>query len=345
MSVAVKSPIVEEPAEIIGNAPATILEASFGTAEVAPLEWPASVTSQVVWPYAVAFAAIHLAACLAFVPWLFSWFGLALLLVMHYLCATIGTSVCYHRMLAHRSFKSPKWLEYLFTTFAVCSLQDSPVRWVAIHRRHHHHTDAQDDPHSPLVSFMWGHFEWLLRRNEAIYTAGFYDKYARDLLRDPFYFFLERNMMWFWVYVAHAVLIFLLGFGVGCLWTYDGLDAVASGLRLGASSLVWGVAVRTLYGWHSTWAVNSVGHLWGYRNYETDDNSRNQALLGILASGEGWHNNHHADPRCARIGHRWWEIDFGWWTIALLERVGLAAEVVAEPRTKEPAEKIVPADS
>jgi fatty-acid desaturase len=256
-----------------------------------------------------------------------------MLFVTHYLTATIGSSVCFHRMLSHRSFRSPKWLEHVFATFGVCSLQDSPIRWVAIHRRHHQYTDEREDPHSPLVSFLWGHVGWVVLKNNAISSASFYDKYARDLLRDPYYFFLERNRRWFWVYMAHALLIGLIGFGVGCVWTFDGMSTWASGLRMSASVLVWAVALRTIVGWHSTWAVNSLCHMWGYRNYSTTDHSTNSFMMGILASGEGWHNNHHADPHCAKIGHRWWEIDLGWWTIALLSKVGLATEVVAEPRT------------
>ena len=91
---------------------------------------------------------------------------------------------------------------------------------------------------------------------------------------------------------------------------------------------MWGVFVRTVLVWHITWSVNSVTHLWGYRNYETDDDSRNNWLVGLISNGEGWHNNHHADPRSAAHGHRWWEFDVTWLTIQFLERIGLATHVV-----------------
>jgi stearoyl-CoA desaturase (delta-9 desaturase) len=97
--------------------------------------------------------------------------------------------------------------------------------------------------------------------------------------------------------------------------------------RFGFSLLVWGIFVRTVVHWHLTWAVNSVSHLWGYRNYETPDNSRNNIILGVLANGEGWHNNHHADPRSARHGHKFWELDVAWLTIRLLMVLGLATNV------------------
>ena len=91
---------------------------------------------------------------------------------------------------------------------------------------------------------------------------------------------------------------------------------------------MFGVFVRTVLVWHITWAVNSVTHLWGYRSYETDEDSRNNFVVGMISNGEGWHNNHHADPRSARHGHRWWEMDNTWLTIRFLERIGLATDVV-----------------
>ena len=104
--------------------------------------------------------------------------------------------------------------------------------------------------------------------------------------------------------------------------------SVAQALQFGLSLLVWGVFVRTVLVWHSTWAVNSVAHIWGYRNYETDESSRNNAIVAILSNGEGWHNNHHAYPRSARHGHKWWELDVTWLTIKLLARLGLARRVM-----------------
>ena len=138
----------EAPAEMPGNRPAKILGKPAGDAAgPQKLDYPATLTSQVNWGYVFWFALIHLVACGAVLPWLFSWVGLGLLLVAHYLCATIGISVCYNRMLAQRAFKAPKWLEHMFVTFAVCNLQDSPSRWVGVHRRHHQFTYEQEDPH------------------------------------------------------------------------------------------------------------------------------------------------------------------------------------------------------
>ena len=267
-------------------------------------------------------ALYHLVALLAFVPWFFSWSGVALSFISLYCLSTLGINLCYHRLLTHQGLIVPKWLEHTFAIFGVCCLQDTPARWVAIHRMHHKHTDVQPDPHSPLVTFLWGHMGWLFVENRELSKLTTYERYARDILRDPFYLRLERNLNWVWIHLAHVALIFLSGLAVGWpLWGYW------AGVQFGLSWLVWGVAVRTVYAWHVTWSVNSVTHLWGYRNYETDENSRNNWLIALATNGEGWHNNHHADQRSARHGHRWWELDVTWWTIRALKAVGLAHEI------------------
>ena len=97
-------------------------------------------------------------------------------------------------------------------------------------------------------------------------------------------------------------------------------------VQFGASLLIWGVFVRTVVVWHQTWAVNSISHLWGYRNYATDEESRNNLFVGIVSNGEGWHNNHHADPRSSKHGHRWWELDTTYLSIRLLVMLGLARD-------------------
>ena len=131
------------------------------------------------------------------------------------------------------------------------------------------------------------------------------------------------------IYLVQALLFFVAGLAVG--WTTTGV--FLKGLQFGLSLLVWGVFVRTVASWHITWSVNSVTHLWGYRNYATADNSRNNWLVGLLAHGEGWHNNHHAQPRAAAHGHKWWEFDQTYLTIRLLEAVGLVKDVV-RPRSQ-----------
>jgi fatty-acid desaturase len=271
----------------------------------------------------------HLLALFACVPWLFSWSGLAWAIAGTYLFGGLGISVGYHRLLTHRSFACVRWLEHGLSILGVCCWQGSPMNWVAMHRMHHHHSDEPGDPHSPRHSFFWSHMGWFLIYDPAIYNLATYDRYARDLFQDRFYKWLERPRVWKTIHALQWA-AFLIGGGlVGGVSTASVWGAV----QLGLSWLVWGVLVRTLIVWHSTWAINSVTHLWGYRNFNTDDDSRNNWVLGYL-NGEGWHNNHHAEPRSAAYGQRWWELDVYYLVIRALERVGLVWDVVT-PRRRQ----------
>ena len=149
------------------------------------------------------------------------------------------------------------------------------------------------------------------------------ERYAGDLLRDPFYVALHRKNGWVKVGLAVWLALFAIGFGAALLRH----SPLGEALQMGASLFIWGGPLRTVVVWHATWSVNSLAHVWGYRNYATNDNSRNNALVALLAAGEGWHNNHHADPNSARHGHYWWELDLTWWTIAALAAIGLASNV------------------
>jgi stearoyl-CoA desaturase (delta-9 desaturase) len=279
---------------------------------------------EILWVYLLSVTAIHVLALLAFVPWLFSWFGLALALCGIYVFGTLGINTCYHRLLTHRSFECPLWLEHSLAVIGVCCLQDSPIRWVAIHRAHHQHSDTQPDPHSPLVTFFWSHCGWLFADNPSLNQLAFYDRYARDLVKDRFYVRIERRLGWVWINLAQWGVFYALGMLVGLVAS----GTLAAGVQMGLSALVWGVFVRTVLVWHITWSVNSLTHMWGYRNYETDENSRNNWFVGFVSNGEGWHNNHHADPSSARHGHKWWEFDVTYITIDILRRVGLAWNVL-----------------
>src|SRR5262245_30490129 len=132
----------------------------------ATLAYPGGVVPRrIEWIYAIPVVAYHLIALLAFVPWFFSWTGVVLAVLGLYVFGTLGINLCYHRLLAHRGLVVPKWLEHTFAILGVCCVQDTPARWVAVHRRHHQHADEQDDPHSPLVNFFWGHMGWVLVEN------------------------------------------------------------------------------------------------------------------------------------------------------------------------------------
>jgi fatty-acid desaturase len=301
----------------------------------APYKLATPTTSQprrVAWIDAIGLALVHVLALLAFVPWFFSWTGVIVAFVGLYVFGTLGISLGFHRLLTHRAFVCPKWLEHTFAFLGLCCLQDTPARWVAIHRQHHHHADDQPDPHSPLVHFLWAHIGWMVVRNKDTTRLRVVSRYARDILRDPFYARFEQNFVWVWWVLLSWFGFFAAGFLASLLSGGSAMDA----LQFGLSLLVWGVFVRTVLVWHVTWSVNSATHLWGYRNYDTDDSSRNNVFVGIISNGEGWHNNHHAYPTSARHGHLWWEFDLTWQAIRLLAALGLVRDVITPASTALP---------
>jgi len=270
------------------------------------------------------FLSVHIIAGLAAFSWFFSWTGVALFTVGILLFGVLGINLCYHRLLTHRSFSCPLWLEHTLAIFAVCSMQDSPPHWVAVHRRHHQCADEEADPHSPLAGFFWAHMGWLLVKREDMARRPLIERYARDILRDPLYAWTEWHSNWIRIGLAAWLAFFAVGFGVVALSGGGFWDAAQFGISL----FVWAGALRIVVVWHYTWSVNSITHFWGYRNYETPDVSRNNIFIGLIAGGEGWHNNHHADSRSARHGHKWWEFDLTWMAIRLFMLLGLAKNVV-----------------
>ena len=284
-------------------------------------------TYQINWVNVIGISFYHLVALLAFLPYFFSWTSLLLALVAVVVFNTFGINIFYHRFLTHKGFRCRKWAEYTMAVLAVCCFQDSPARWVAVHRRHHEHSDDEFDPHSPIRSFLWAHVGWILVNSPELSRYEIYGRYAKDILREPFYRKLEKQRIYLGIIYAHWIAFFVAGALAG--WFLHG--TLAGTFYLGASFLIWGVFVRTVIGWHITWAVNSVAHVWGYQNYDTDENSRNNILVGLLSNGEGWHNNHHADPRSARHCHRWWELDMTYIAIRMLGVMGIVWNIV-EPK-------------
>jgi len=261
---------------------------------------------------------IHLLALMAFDLDYFSVSGLLVGIVMYFVAGMVGVTVSYHRLLTQRSFQTYKPVEY-FLTFCACqALQSGPIEWVAMHRIHHKESDEEPDPHSPLVNFLWAHAGWLFVSLPDAHTYQEYSRFAKDLHRDKWQRFFD--MFFFPIYVLTAVVIYFAG------EVYGGL---------GMSWLVWGVFVRTVVLWHCTWAVNSVTHTFGYRNYNTDEESTNNWLVAIFSFGEGWHNNHHADQRSAAHGQRWFEVDITYRLIKIMELMGLVWGV------REPSQRIV----
>ncbi len=267
---------------------------------------------QVDWPVVLGIGAMHL-GCLA-APLYFSWSALGLAVLLYWLTGAIGITLCYHRLLTHRSFKTPKWFEYFLTMIACLAWQGGPIQWVGVHRLHHQHADDELDPHTPKHGFTWAHALWCMHK-QADGRNG--HEAAKDLLRDPGMRLLNK---FFWV--PQIVLLFLIY--AGGQWAASAWGWETSGL----SWLLWAVCVRTVVVYHATWFVNSASHTWGYRNYETDDISTNLWWVALLSFGEGWHNNHHAVQRSAAHGLRWYEFDMTYWVIRFLGLVGLARDIV-----------------
>jgi fatty-acid desaturase len=260
----------------------------------------------IAWPQVLWIGGLHLGSLLAFVPAYYSRSGLAACMALHWLTGSLGICMTYHRLLTHRSFATrPRWLEYPMTVLGCCASEGGAIGWVADHRLHHAHADDDQDVHSPLRGFAWAHLLWWVVPSRAtIHTPAYYARWAPDLACDPIHARLDR---WHFVFPA------LLGLG---------LYAVG-----GMPWLVWGCFVRSVLLLHTTWLVNSAAHLWGSRPYATRDGSRNLWWVGLLAFGEGWHNNHHAFPTSARHGLRLWQFDATYTAIRLMTKLKLAGSV------------------
>ncbi len=252
-------------------------------------------------------SSIHVGA--VFAPFAFSWSALVVALVV-YLLAGLGVTMGYHRLLTHRSFQTPKLVEYILTALGSLANQGGPLQWVAVHRVHHRHSDEEGDPHSPRDGVWWAHMLWWMPYVPALDDAVRYQKYVLDLSKDRMHRLFDRY------YILLTLLLAGLLYGLGEAWGGVGL-----------SWLVWGIFVRTTLQYHATYLVNSATHMWGYQSHKTKDRSTNLWWVALLTLGEGWHNNHHAFPRSARHGLRWWEIDVTYLLIRLMSFVALAREI------------------
>ncbi len=261
------------------------------------------------WTNVFFFGSIHAVALLA--PWFFSWSALGAMVLLHWLFGGIGICLGYHRLLTHRSFQVPKWLEYSIAVLGALAMQGGPVFWVGGHRQHHLHTEDWDkDPYSAKRGFWWSHMLWIFYPSAESFDPNLYRRWAPDLAKDAFYRWLDKYFLLLQVPVVLAL------YAVG-----------------GWSFVIYGAFLRAVILWHTTWLINSASHITGYRSFdETEDNSRNLWWTALLTYGEGWHNNHHAYPNVAPAGRTWWEIDTTWWVIQGLQKLGLAKKVVMPPQ-------------
>jgi stearoyl-CoA desaturase (delta-9 desaturase) len=237
---------------------------------------------------------------------------------MMYLATGLGITVGYHRLFSHRSFDAPRPVAAVLAVLGSMAVEGPLLKWVATHRRHHQHSDRDEDPHSPhlhggglrgLFKGLWhAHVGWIFSPE----SPGLF-RYVADLRKDRL---LEWVSRMFPLWAALSLLVpALLGGLLTMTW---------KGALLG---FLWGGLARICWVHHVTWSINSVCHLWGTQPFRSRDHSRNNFVCGVLALGEGWHNNHHAFPTSARHGLKWWQIDVSYWVIRCMECMGLAFNV------------------
>jgi stearoyl-CoA desaturase (delta-9 desaturase) len=261
------------------------------------------------------FVGMHLALLLVFVVPL-SW-KVGALALGGYGVRMWAVTAGYHRYFAHRSYKTSRAFQFVLAVLGSTTMQNGPIWWASVHRRHHKNSDGPGDPHSPTKrGFGYAHVGWAFDlslprpRDESNVT---------DLTRYP-------EIRWI---DSHD-------------WLPIGAYAIACVAIGGLSGFVWGFIVSTLAVFHATMLINSLAHVWGSRPYETGDASRNNALLAVLTLGEGWHNNHHHYMSSARQGFRWWEIDVSYYTIRALARLGLVWDVREPPASVVKARHVRP---
>ncbi len=249
--------------------------------------------------------------------WGVGWVEIGLLVVM-YLLTGLGITVGFHRLFTHQSFETNRVVQSILGILGSMAVQGPLLKWVAVHRMHHHRSDHPEDPHSPyhhgigvlgVLRGLWhSHVGWLL-----IADPPNLPHYIKDL-RQNWLLRQVSNLFVLWV---------ILGLVIPTV-----LGGVLTGSWLGALfGLVWGGLARIFLVHHVTWSVNSICHVWGRQPYRSHDQSRNNLVVGVLAMGEGWHNNHHAFPTSARHGFRWWQFDLSYYVIRALALFGLAWKI------------------
>jgi stearoyl-CoA desaturase (delta-9 desaturase) len=258
------------------------------------------------WVVIVYMAVIHLVALLAVFPSNFSWGAVGVAFALYWITGGLGITLGFHRLVTHRSFEVPKFLEYFFVLCGTLACEGGPIEWVGQHRIHHKYSDTEQDPHDSNKGFWWSHMGWMLHHVPA---KADIPRYTKDIADDPVYQFLQK----FFIPIQVVLGLFLYWLGG---WPF----------------VIWGIFVRLVVVFHFTWFVNSATHKFGYQSHESHDHSTNCWWVALLTFGEGWHNNHHAFQYSARHGLQWWEIDTTWMTIKLLQFLGLAKNIKLVPK-------------
>ncbi|MEM7790141.1 MAG: acyl-CoA desaturase [Verrucomicrobiota bacterium] len=259
---------------------------------------------------------MHLACIGAFFTG-FSWVAVVAL-VITYVARVFALTAGFHRYFSHRSFKTSRWMQFVFAWVGTSSAQLGPMWWAANHRHHHQHSDQEEDIHSPVVrDAFWAHIGWVLCRS---YKTIQFNR-VKDLSKYRELCFIDR----FHVLPVLSLIFVLYGVGAGLNALFPALGT--SGLQL----VMWGFFLSTVLVYHVTFCVNSVTHIIGNKRFNTKDESRNNFWVALLTFGEGWHNNHHRWPLSARQGMYWWEIDMTFLGLRLMEKLGLVWDIKVYP--------------
>ena len=245
---------------------------------------------------------LHAGAIVAFTHF-FDWGWLIATLVTWQAFACIGISVCLHREISHRAFESVPALRLFHLVCALIAGQAGPILWATVHRLHHRHADSADDLHSPNDGFWNAHLGWLFQQRRRRGLSGLRQP-PRDLASDPVLSLFQR------IHFPAQAAIFV------ALYLWQGWPAV-----------LWLGCVRVVLTLHCAWSINSLGHMLGYRNHATPDQSRNSRVLALITAGEGFHNNHHHSPRSANLAHARGELDLGYLYIRSMAKLGLISEI------------------
>lgn len=269
---------------------------------------PSTLPEKVDWQRTLPFIFLHLGCLGVF------WVGISpvavVAAVLLYLIRMFAITGFYHRYFSHRSFKTSRSVQFFFAVLGNSSMQRGPLWWAATHRHHHKHADHDEDIHSPVVSgFVWSHIGWLtcMRNFPTAYKS------IPDLKKFPELVFLNRYDQT--VPFAYGVVMLAVG------WV---LERFFPGLGTTTGQFfIWTFFISTTVLLHGTLFINSLAHVWGTRDYQTDDDSRNSWLLTLITLGEGWHNNHHRYPHSVRQGFRWWQLDITYYGLKLLAWTGL----------------------
>ncbi len=251
--------------------------------------------------------AIHALTVYALLPKFWSLQAFSAFIILYWMTACLGVTLGYHRLLSHRAFKVPKWLERFFATCGALSCQHGPIDWVGLHRHHHTFSDTDADHHNSNKGFWWSHMGWMFEEVPALSTVP---RFTGDLVKDPYYIFLNKYFLA--LQIPLGAFLFWIG-------TTTGVG--------GWSMVLWGIPLRLVFVYHITWLVNSATHCWGNVVFESGDSSKNNPWVAALTFGEGWHNNHHAYPSSAKQGLQRGQIDLTWEHIRFLKALGLAKRI------------------